>query len=37
MPGPTLGPPLLLHLGLEDVPRAVLQFLPDPSLVVAED
>ena len=35
--GPTLGPPLLLHLGLEDVPRPLLQLVADPPLVVAED
>ena len=34
--GPTLGPPLVLHLGLEDMPRPVLQLVPDPTLVLAE-
>ena len=30
MAGPTLGAPLLLHLGLEDVPRPLLQLVADP-------
>src|SRR3954465_7314882 len=37
MTGPTLGPSLLLHLCLEHMPHALLKFLTDPALVVAED
>ena len=37
MAGPTLGPPLLLHLGLEDVPRPLLQLIAGPTLVLAEN